>query len=59
MKALMHRFLTEETGVTAIEYGLIAGGIAVAIAAVMSPIGKQLKSVFNGILTSLGGTAVS
>ncbi|WP_081082390.1 Flp family type IVb pilin [Burkholderia diffusa] len=54
MKALIKRFLKEEDGVTAIEYGLIAGLIAVAIIAGASSVGSSLSSTFSKI-----GTCVS
>ncbi|ACB63927.1 Flp/Fap pilin component [Burkholderia ambifaria MC40-6] len=54
MKALIKRFLKEEDGVTAIEYGLIAGLIAVAIIAGASTVGSNLSSTFSKI-----GTCVS
>ncbi|WP_107311274.1 Flp family type IVb pilin [Burkholderia metallica] len=54
MKALIKRFLKEENGVTAIEYGLIAGLIAVAIIAGASSVGTNLSSTFSKI-----GTCVS
>lgn len=59
MRHFINRFLREEEGATAIEYGLIAALIAVPVIAVLSPIGTQLKAHFNTILTKLGGTAVS
>lgn len=54
MKALIKRFLKEEDGVTAIEYGLIAGLIAVAIIAGASSVGTSLSTTFTKI-----GTCVS
>ena len=51
MKALIKRFLKEEDGVTAIEYGLIAGLIAVAIIAGASTVGSNLSSTFSKIGT--------
>ncbi|MBW6521768.1 MAG: Flp family type IVb pilin [Desulfoarculaceae bacterium] len=56
MKALttrIGRFLREEDGVTAIEYGLIAAGIAVAIILTVFLIGEKLDDVFNKILDEL------
>jgi pilus assembly protein Flp/PilA len=53
MKALLHRFLKEETGVTAIEYGLIAGLIAVAIITSVTSIGTSITALFNKIATQL------
>lgn len=49
MKALFKRFLTEETGVTAIEYGLIAGLIAVAIIVAATTLGTDLSNLFSNI----------
>ncbi|KVN30816.1 pilus assembly protein [Burkholderia pyrrocinia] len=53
MKAMMIRFLREDDGVTAIEYGLIAGLIAVAIVTNVTSIGTQLKTLFGSIVTQL------
>ena len=53
MKALIKRFLKEEDGVTAIEYGLIAGLIAVAIVAGVSSIGGSLGTMFSNLGTCI------
>ncbi|WP_162498962.1 MULTISPECIES: Flp family type IVb pilin [Burkholderia] len=53
MKQLMNRFLTEEAGVTAIEYGLIAGLIAVAIATTVGTLGTDLSNLFSTIASKL------
>ncbi|CAB3760630.1 Flp family type IVb pilin [Paraburkholderia humisilvae] len=53
MKMLMGKFLRESDGVTAIEYGLIAGLIAVVIATTVGQIGNQLETIFQSILTAL------
>jgi pilus assembly protein Flp/PilA len=47
------RFVRDEDGVTAIEYGLIASLIAVAIIAAVTLVGTQLKGVFNTIASDL------
>ncbi len=52
MSAFM-RLLQDESGATAIEYGLIAAGIAVAIIAVVKGIGTNLNDVFNKVMTNL------
>ena len=44
MKSLIVRFAKDESGATAIEYGLIAAGISVAIIAVIQGLGNNLKS---------------
>ena len=56
MKTLFVRLVKDESGVTAIEYGLIAGLISVLIIAAVTLIGTQLQAVFNAIATALAGT---
>ena len=46
-------FLKDDTGATAIEYGLIAAGISVAIIAVVNGLGTQLNTSFSSISTQL------
>jgi pilus assembly protein Flp/PilA len=53
MDSLIMRFVRDETGATAIEYGLIAAGISVAIIAVVNSLGSQLKSTFTNISSQL------
>lgn len=53
MKTLLVRFVTDNSGATAIEYGLIAAGISVAIIAVVNGIGSNLNSKFNTVSTQL------
>jgi pilus assembly protein Flp/PilA len=55
MKSLLQRFLKDETGATAIEYGLIASLIAVVIIAVLGSIGSNLNVKFGAVNTGLGG----
>jgi pilus assembly protein Flp/PilA len=52
MMTLKH-FLQDESGATAIEYGLIAAGIAVAIITVVASIGTSLNTVFSNVATGL------
>ena len=47
MKTLFARFLKDESGATAIEYGLIAAGISVAIIAVVNGLGTKLNTTFS------------
>ena len=54
MNTLLKRFAKDESGATAIEYGLIAAGISVAIIAVVNTLGGQLKNTFTNVSTSLG-----
>ena len=53
MKNLIARFVKDESGATAIEYGLIAAGISLAIIAVVNGIGTSLNAKFTSINTSL------
>jgi pilus assembly protein Flp/PilA len=53
MKNLVTRFLHDESGVTSIEYGLIAALISVVCIAAMTAVGTQLKAVYTGISTAL------
>ena len=53
MKTLVSRFVKDESGATAIEYGLIAAGISVAIIAVVNGIGSTLNSKFSSINSQL------
>jgi pilus assembly protein Flp/PilA len=54
MTNLVTRFANDESGATAIEYGLIAAGISVAIITVVNTLGSSLKSTFTSISTQLG-----
>jgi pilus assembly protein Flp/PilA len=49
----IRRFLADESGATAIEYGLIAAGISLAIIAVVNGLGTKLNTKFTSINTSL------
>lgn len=49
MRNLFSRFVKDESGATAIEYGLIAAGIAVAIIAAVNLLGSTLNTVFGHI----------
>ncbi|HWZ39295.1 MAG TPA: Flp family type IVb pilin [Bradyrhizobium sp.] len=53
MKNLIARFVKDESGATAIEYGLIAAGISLAIIAVVNGLGSKLNTQFTSISTSL------
>ena len=53
MKNLVSRFVKDESGATAIEYGLIAAGIAIAIITAVQSVGTKLTSNFTQISTSL------
>jgi pilus assembly protein Flp/PilA len=53
LKGLFQKFLGDEQGATAIEYGLIAAGIALAIIAVVNGLGSSLNNSFTSISSSL------
>jgi pilus assembly protein Flp/PilA len=53
MKNLVSRFVKDESGATAIEYGLIAAGIAVAIITAVNGLGTKLNGTFTSISNSL------
>ena len=55
MKNLFVRFVKNESGATAIEYGLIAAGISVAIIAVVNGLGTQLNVTFGKVTSALAG----
>jgi pilus assembly protein Flp/PilA len=53
MKNLIARFVKDESGATAIEYGLIAAGISLAIIAAVNGLGTNLSAKFTSINNSL------
>lgn len=55
MKALLNRFAKDESGATAIEYGLIAGLVSVVIITAVTTAGTALKGVWTQIGTALTG----
>ena len=54
MKALINKFLKDEDGATAIEYGLIAALIAVAIITAVTAVGDNLDTPFSEVASALG-----
>jgi pilus assembly protein Flp/PilA len=55
MRNLFRRFADDQSGVTAIEYGLIAALIAVVIITAVTTVGTDLSKTFNSIATALAG----
>ncbi len=53
--SFVSRFVKNESGATAIEYGLIAAGIAVAIIATVNALGDSLTGTFNAVEAELAG----
>ena len=58
MKNLITRFKNDESGATAIEYGLIAGLISVVIILAVTAVGTQLDGIFRAIQTALKAATV-
>jgi pilus assembly protein Flp/PilA len=56
MNSLFNRFIKDESGATAIEYGLLAGLIAVAIITGATFLGSQINTKFSAIGTRIGNT---
>ena len=55
MKTLFSRFANDESGATAIEYGLIAALISVVIITAVTAVGTSLQTKFNAVSAGLGG----
>jgi pilus assembly protein Flp/PilA len=53
MKASLIRFWHGNSGATAIEYAMIAAGVALAIAATITKVGATVEGLFGGVLTAL------
>jgi len=53
MKHLLKRFAADESGATAIEYGLIAAGVSVAIITVVQGLGSKLNTTFGAVKNGL------
>lgn len=53
MYRVLARFVKDQSGATAIEYGLIAAGIAVAIIVVVQSLGSQLNTTFSSVSGAL------
>ena len=54
MRNILKRFVKQESGATAIEYGLIAGLIAVVIIGAVTTVGTNLSATFTTISSKLG-----
>lgn len=51
--SIQSRFMTEEDGATAIEYGLIAAGISIAIVAIVGTLGDEINNTFSDVQSAL------
>jgi pilus assembly protein Flp/PilA len=54
MRNMFHRFIDDQSGVTAIEYGLIAALIAVIIIGAVTTVGTDLSATFQAVAAALG-----
>ncbi len=52
---MFHAFIRDDRGATAIEYGMIAAGISIAIVAAVQLIGSNLTTTFSSVSSALGG----
>ncbi|GLH41723.1 Flp family type IVb pilin [Pseudomonas glycinis] len=52
-------FARSEEGASAIEYAIVVAMVAVVVVAFVTPLGDRVLAIFNNILTSLDGTAVT
>jgi pilus assembly protein Flp/PilA len=59
MKNLVSRFVNDESGATAIEYGLIAAGIALAMITAVQLVGTNLTATFNSVADGVKQKAAS
>jgi pilus assembly protein Flp/PilA len=57
MNKMITRFWKDESGATAIEYGLIAAGISVVIIVAVNTLGQTLLAKFNFVNANMGGAA--
>jgi pilus assembly protein Flp/PilA len=53
LKGILKKFCADESGATAIEYGLIAAGISIAIIVAVNGLGTNLNGMFTSINSSL------
>lgn len=57
LNTLFHRFLKDESGLSAVEYGLLAAGIAVGLYTLIDGIGDSMRSVYGSVNTDLAAAA--
>ncbi len=55
MRQFLNRFAQDESAATAIEYGLVAASIAIAIISAVQSVGTTLGAKFRSLTTSIGG----
>lgn len=54
LNVLFHRFLRDESGLSAVEYGLLAAGIAVGLYAIIADTGSSLRDIYGSVRDDLG-----
>ena len=59
IKAFSERFAEDESGISAVEYGLLAAGIAVGLWVIINPIGTDLRSIYTSVKDDLANAAPS
>lgn len=57
IKSMLRDFAADESGLSAVEYGLLAAGIAVGLWTVISDIGSSLHSIYTKVQTDISGAA--
>jgi pilus assembly protein Flp/PilA len=57
IQSLVCRFVTDESGLSAVEYGLLAAGIAIGLWTLISSMGTSLHTIFSNVQTDLGTAA--
>lgn len=53
INALVHRFLKDESGLSAVEYGLLAAGIAVGLYTIIADTGSSLREIYGSVRDDL------
>lgn len=57
LKCLVKDFIADESGLSAVEYGLLAAGIAVGLWTIISSMGTDLRAIFTNVQTDIHGAA--
>ncbi len=57
LKDLALAFVADESGLSAVEYGLLAAGIAVGLWTIISQMGTDLRAIFTSVKTDIAGAA--
>lgn len=59
LAARVRLFLNSEEGASAIEYAIVVAMVAVVVVVFVTPMGTKVFNIFNNVLTSLGGAALT